>query len=42
VAIRATPEVRKRWRSDDLERDTLDSIAEEGLHLMELLSDDLT
>ena len=40
VAIRATPEVRRWWRGDDLERDTLDSIAEEGLHLMVVEVDD--
>jgi aminoglycoside 6'-N-acetyltransferase len=34
VAIRATPEVRRRWRADDLEQDTLDSIGEEDLHVL--------
>ena len=40
VAIRDTPEVRSRWRGDDLEQDTLDSIAEEGLHFMVVEVDD--
>jgi len=34
VAIRATPEVRRRWRADDLEQDTLDSIGEEDLQFL--------
>jgi len=34
VAIRATPEVRSRWRGDDLERGTRDSIGDERLHLL--------
>ena len=34
VAIRATPEVRSRWRGDDLEQDTLDSIADEELQFL--------
>lgn len=40
VAIRAAPEVRRWWRGDDLERDTLDSFAEEGLHRMVVEVDD--
>ena len=40
VAIRATPEVQSRWRGDDLERDTLDSIGEEGLHFLVVEVDD--
>jgi aminoglycoside 6'-N-acetyltransferase len=40
VAIRAAPEVRRWWRGDDLERDTFDSIAEEGLHFMVVEVDD--
>lgn len=34
VAIRATPEVRSRWRGDDPERQTLESIGEEDLHFL--------
>lgn len=34
VAIRATPEVRRWWRGDDLERETLDSIGREGVHFL--------
>ena len=34
VAIRATPEVPSRWRGDDLEQDTRDSIDDEDLHFL--------
>ena len=34
VAIRATPEVRSRWRGDDLEHDVREAIDEDGLQLL--------
>lgn len=40
VAIRATPEVWSRWRGDDLEQETLDSIGDEGLQFLVVEVDD--
>lgn len=34
VAIRSTPEVRARWRGDDLDEDFTDDLADADLHLL--------
>lgn len=40
VTIRSTPEVRARWRGDDLDEDVTDDLADPDLHLLAIETDD--